>query len=124
MAEMGQAFRALPIIGLSDRDEVIQVDTLLYSIGNKANDILQSFKLSKADQKNSKVKGKFNQHFCQTSYSNTQSLTWEKEEGELVDSFIIDMYALAEHDKMICDRLVVGLQSVQLFEKLQTLTSP
>ena len=47
-------------------------------------------------------------------------------EGESVDSFVTDLYALAEHcsygdlhDEMIRDRLVVGLRSAKLSEKLQ-----
>ena len=48
------------------------------------------------------------------------------EEGESVDSFITDLYALAEHcgynalhDEMIRDWLVVGLPDASLSEKLQ-----
>ena len=50
----------------------------------------------------------------------------KREEGEPVDAFVTDLYALAEHcsfgalhDEMIRDRLVVGLLSARLSEKLQ-----
>ena len=50
----------------------------------------------------------------------------KQEEGEPVDSFITDLYSLAEHcqydtlyDEMIRDRLVVGLYDSKRSEKLQ-----
>lgn len=50
----------------------------------------------------------------------------KQDEGEPVDSFITELYALAEdcgynalHNKMIRDRLVVELRDVTLSEKLQ-----
>ena len=50
----------------------------------------------------------------------------KQEEGESVDMFMTALYALAEHcsysklhDEMIRDRLVVGLRSVKMSEKLQ-----
>ena len=50
--------------GLAEKDKVIQVNTLLYSMGDEADDILRSFALSGADQKKySEVKAKFDQHF-------------------------------------------------------------
>ena len=50
----------------------------------------------------------------------------KQEEGEPVDAFVTDLYALAEHcsfgalhDEMIRERLVVGLLSARLSEKFQ-----
>ena len=50
----------------------------------------------------------------------------EQEEGEPIDVFITDLYTLAEHcsygelhDEMIRDRIVVGIRSAKLSEKLQ-----
>lgn len=47
-------------------------------------------------------------------------------QGELVDSFVIALYVLAEHcsygvlhDELIKDRLVVGLSDAQLSERMQ-----
>ena len=44
-----ERFRAAS--GLSEKDEVVQVNTLLYAMGDKADDVLWSFKLSETDQK-------------------------------------------------------------------------
>ena len=42
----------------------MQVNTLLYAMGDDTDDILRSFQLSAADQKKySEVKGRFDQHF-------------------------------------------------------------
>ena len=49
---------------LNKRDEESQVNTLIYSMGDEADDILQSFGLSDADRKKYKsVKDKFEGHF-------------------------------------------------------------
>ena len=50
--------------GLSTKGEVVQVNTLLYSMGDEADDILRSFKLSSDElKKYDTVKAKFDQHF-------------------------------------------------------------
>ena len=50
--------------GLGSKGEEVQVNTLLYAMGDDADDILRSFQLSAADQKKySEVKGRFDQHF-------------------------------------------------------------
>ena len=50
---------------LNKRDEEGKVNTLVYSMGYEADDILQSFDLSETDRKKYKnVKGKFDGHFC------------------------------------------------------------
>ena len=116
--------------GLAEKDEVVQVNTLLYSMGDEADDVLRSFALSEADQKKySEVKGRFDQHFVKKRnviFERAKFNMRKQEEGESVDSFVTDLYALAEHcsygglhDEMIRDRLVVGLQSAKLSEKLQ-----
>ena len=44
--------------------EKVQVNTLIYSMGDEADDILCSFALSEADSKQyATVKGKFDSHF-------------------------------------------------------------
>ena len=52
------------VSGLVEKDELVQVNTLLYSMGDEADDILRSFKLSMEDQKKyDTVKPKFDQYF-------------------------------------------------------------
>ena len=106
------------------------MNTLLYSMGDEADDILRSFKLS-SDQlkKYDTVKAKFDQHFVKKRnviFERAKFNMRKQEEGEPVDTFVTDLYALTEHcsfgalhDEMLRDRLVVGLLSVRLSEKLQ-----
>lgn len=116
--------------GLASKDDEIQVNTLVYSMGDQADDILRSFKLSEADgKKYTVVKEKFEAHFVKRRnviYERAKFNKRKQEEGEPVDAFITDLYALAEHcgysdlhDEMIRDRIVVGLRDANLSEKLQ-----
>ena len=50
--------------GIASKSEEIQVNTLVYSMGDKADDILQSFNLTEADQnKYCTVKDMFKKYF-------------------------------------------------------------
>ena len=50
--------------GLTEKAEEVQVNMLIYSMGDEADDILKSFKLSEEDAKKySVVKAKFDNHF-------------------------------------------------------------
>jgi hypothetical protein len=52
--------------GLAQREGDVQVNTLIYAMGNQADDILISFTLSDEDRKSyATVKSKFNNHFIQ-----------------------------------------------------------
>ena len=115
---------------LDSKDEEVQVNTLLYSMGDEADDILRSFKLSVEDAKNyDTVVGKFERHFVRRRnviYERAKFNQRRQEPGEPVDTFITALYSLAEHcgyaamhDEMIRDRIVVGLRDAHLSEKLQ-----
>ena len=115
--------------GLTAKDEAIQVNTLIYNMGDQADDILISFSLSEDDKKKYEiVKGKFESHFVKrrnTIFERARFNQRRQEEDESVDSFITDLYGLSEHcsygairDEMIRDRLVVGLRDAALSEKL------
>ena len=92
-----------------------QVNTLIYAMGDEADDILRSFNLSADDRKKYGVifeRARFNMR--------------RQEESESVDTFITALYSLAEHcgygnlhDEMIRDRIVVGIRNGRLSEKLQ-----
>ena len=116
--------------GLAEKDDEVQVNTLIYSMGDEADDILRSFKLKDDEvKKYSVVKAKFEAHFVKRRnviYERAKFNRRKQEEGEPVDSFITDLYVLSEHcgyndlhDEMIRDRLVVGLRDASLSEKLQ-----
>ena len=94
----------------------------MYTKGDKADDILRSFKLSDKDKKKYAVV-KFEVHFVnhRNLILERAKFNMRKQDGESVDSFITDLYALTEHckyntlhDKMIRDRLVGGLQDTSL----------
>ena len=93
-------------------------------MGDTENDLLLSFDLSEADRKKYKpVKDKFDSHFV--IYECAKLNMKSQKEGEPVDSFITDLYALTEfchfgnlRDELIRDRLVVGILDKQLSEKL------
>ena len=99
-------------------------------MGGQADDILHSFGLSEEDQKNyTVVKDRFERHFVKRRnviYERAKFNSRKQQEGEPVDMFITDLYSLAEHcsfgdlrDELIRDRIVVGLRSAALSEKLQ-----
>ena len=116
--------------GIASKSEESQVNTLVYSMGDKADDILQSFNLTEADQKKySTVKDKFERYFVKrrnTIFERAKFNKRKQEDKELVDEFITDVYCLAEHcgyaalhDEMVRDRIVVGIRDGHLSEKMQ-----
>ena len=117
--------------GLVSRDEEAQVNTLIYSMmGDEADDVLRSFTLLDKDRKSyGTVKAKFDAHFIQRRNVIFERAKFNRRRqgyDETVDSFITALYALAEHcgygslhDEMIRDRIVVGIKSNSLSEKLQ-----
>lgn len=116
--------------GLSEKDDETQVNTLIYTMGSGAEDILVSLKLSETERGEYKtVEKKLNDYFVvrrNTIYERAKFNQRKQNEGESVDTFITSLYQLAEHcgygvlhDEMIRDRLVVGLRDERLAEKLQ-----
>ena len=106
------------------------MNTLIYTMGDQADDVLRSFSLPEEDRKKYEtVKTSFNNYFIQRRnviYERAKFNRRTQEEGESVDSFITALYSLAEHcsygelhDEMIRDRIVVGIRSAALSEKLQ-----
>ena len=99
-------------------------------MGDEADDILTSFKLSTLQLKQyHTVKTKFDEHFVVRQNVIFQRAKFNRrcqEDGKTVDTFITALHTLAEHcdygtlkDEMIRDRIVVGLQDSKLSEKLQ-----
>ena len=100
--------------GLAAGDEETQVNTLIYCMGDKADDILWSLQLSAEDEKN--FREKFNCHFI--IYERAK---FNSRPDEPVETFVTALNNLAEHcgyealhDEMICDRIVVGIQDRKL----------
>ena len=116
--------------GLSSKSEEMQVNALIYYMGDQADDILLSFGLSDEDKKKyNTVKGKFEGHFVirrNTIYERAKFNQRRQLPGESVDNFITALYGLVEHceygalrEEMIRDRIVVGIANATLAEKLQ-----
>ena len=116
--------------GLFEKDDEVQVNTLMYTMGSNAEDILVSFNLSEDDRKDyDTVERKFEDHFVvrrNTIYERAKFNQRKQQEGESVDTFNTSLYHLAEycnyrdlHDEMIRDRIVVGLLDEKLAVKLQ-----
>ena len=99
-------------------------------MGDDADDILRSFRLSEADSKNyDSVVSAFDSHFVKRRnviYERAKFNQRRQEPGEPVDAFITALYGLVEHcgyaslhEEMIRDGIVVGLLDAKLSEKLQ-----
>ena len=101
---MGRRFeRFRQASGLTEKSEESQVNMLIYSMGDKADDIFQSFELSTVNAKKYKtVLDKFENHFMKrrnTIFERARFNSRRQEQGEAVDDFIVDLYALAENCK-------------------------
>jgi len=116
--------------GLSNKSAEVQVNALIYHMGDLADDILTSFGLSDDDKKKyDVVKAKFERHFIKRRnkiYERAKFNQRRQLPGESVDDFITSLYGLVEYceygelrEEMIRDRIVVGLQDASLSVKLQ-----
>ena len=112
---------------LTEKFEENQVNTLVYSMGDAADDILITLGLTAENKKKYKpVTEKFTDHFVKkrnTIFERAKFNQRVQESGESVDAFITDLYSLAEtcsygglREEMIRDRIVVGLQNAKLSE--------
>ena len=115
---------------LSNKDGELQVNSLIYHMGDIAEDIFTSFGLSNEDAKvYDTVKNKFQQHFVakrNTIFERAQFNIRCQKEGEPVETFILALHSLSEYcdygalrEDMIRDRIVVGILDSKLSEKMQ-----
>ncbi|UYV71882.1 hypothetical protein LAZ67_9000867 [Cordylochernes scorpioides] len=111
---------------LSEKSENEQVNALIYIMGDKAEEILILFNLSKAQINDYKlVVSKFQDYFIgkrNVIYERAKFNRRSQGETEPVEEFITNLYVLAEtcsYEEMIRDRLVVGVKNLNLSEKLQ-----
>ena len=78
--------------GLSERDGSVQVSTLIYAMGNQAEDIFASFGLSEDDRSNfTTVQERFTKHFVKQRnpiYERARFNQRVQQQGETVDSFV------------------------------------
>ena len=115
---------------LSEKDESLQVSTLLYVMGPKAEELLESLKLSDSDlKKYSTVTEKLTNFFIPKKnvvFERAKFNMRIQKQGEPVDSFISDLHHLASSceygslkEELIRDRIVIGLLDRKLSEQLQ-----
>ena len=120
-----QQFRV--VSGLSKEDEERQVSTLLYCLGEQAEDVLVWMNISEESRKKyDDVLAKFDAHFRVRKNIIFERARFNRriqEEDESVDQFITNLYSLADNcefgnmkDELIRDRLVVGIRDVTLSE--------
>ena len=116
--------------GLDKKADAAQLNMLIYTMGDRADDILHSFKYAEGERESYKtVKEKFESHFIpKRNVIFERAMFNSRIQGpeEPVDHFVTALYSLAEHcdygdlkDEMIRDRIVVGIRDAQLSEKLQ-----
>ncbi|XP_037521850.1 uncharacterized protein K02A2.6-like [Rhipicephalus sanguineus] len=118
------------ISGLTGQDETTQINTLLYAMGEEAEDVLTALKLT--DEQTSSyaaVVSAFEKHFLPRKnviYERARFNSRKQEPHENVDTFATELFKMAERcdyrtlkDELIRDRLVVGLRDVKLSERLQ-----
>ena len=116
--------------GLRDKGSEYQVNTLLYSMGDAADDILAVLPLPEANKKKyDAVKAAFEQHFVRKHnviFERAQLNMRSQQEGESAEAYITVVHKLAEHcsygllkEELIRDRIVVGIQDRRLSEQLQ-----
>lgn len=115
---------------LSEKDGETQISTLIYCMGDRAEDILATLKFTERERNDfNVVVGKLQSHFVKKRnviYERACFNQRVQQVGEPVDNFITSLYHLAEHcqfkdlrEELIRDRIVVGLQDARLSEKLQ-----
>ncbi len=119
------------VSGLELLPEENQVNTLIYTMGDEAEDILTSLRLTleHLSEYNTVIE-RPNEHFVvrrNLIFEHAQFNMWQQEAGQSADNFIPALHWLAEHcgygqfySEIIWDRLVVGLRlDNRLPEQLQ-----
>ena len=102
--------------GFDEKDKSKQISTLIYSMGEEAEDILQSFRLTAEQQESyTAVKNKFGSFLIKRRnivFERCRFNQRRQKEGEYVASVINDVCTLAEHcgygelqEELIRDRL-------------------
>ena len=117
--------------GLDKEEDARRISTLLYCLGEEADDVLNSTNISAEDAKKyDKVIGKFDEYFQvrkNVIYERARFNRRDQLEGESAEEYITALYALVktcdykadQQDEMLRDRLVVGIRDKAVSDKLQ-----
>ena len=115
--------------GLDKDEEARRVSTLLYCLGEEADDVLSSTSITSEDQKKyDKVIGKLDEYFQvrkNVIYERARFNKRDQLNGETAEEYITALYSLVKtceykemQDEMLRDRLVVGIRDKAMSEKL------
>lgn len=115
---------------LNSSPEANQVNTLVYCMGDEADDVLRGLSLTAQQREEySAVREGFDGFFIPKKnviYERARFNKRMQQASETVDSFITALYALGEnceygglHNELLRDRLVVGLRDTGLSERMQ-----
>ena len=127
-----EQFRSTSMLHMLPEDR--QVQNLLYIMGEQANPIYASFKLSDTDKQNYQiVKDRFDAHFVAKKtkmYERARFNTRVQQPDESADKFITDLYTIAAKceygalaDELIRDRIIAGMTNRALSNQLQNMES-
>lgn len=116
--------------GLDKRDEAFQVNTLIYSRGDEAEDILNASELQEGENLIcNKVKDCFDKHYIGEQniiFERARFIKRKQQSGETAESFVTAVHNLAGYcrfgtlrDELIHGRIVVGIRDITLSEMLQ-----
>ncbi|XP_062512805.1 uncharacterized protein K02A2.6-like [Corticium candelabrum] len=116
--------------GLADADEVRQVSTLLYCMGEDVEGVLTSTNITEDNKKKyDEVIAKFEEFFRirrNVIYERARFNRRNELEGESIEQYITALYELVEtceygglQQEMLRDRIVVGIRDQALSERLQ-----
>ena len=116
--------------GLAKEDDAKQVSTLLYCLGEGAEDTLSSTNISRKDRESyGAVVKKLDDYFGvrrNVIFERARFNRRDQLEGETADEYIATLFSLAENceygglkDELIRDRLVVGIRDETLSRQLQ-----
>ena len=83
------------------QDEIKQINTLIYAMGDEADDILRSFQLTATQKKKyDMIKERFENYFVVKRNVFFERVKFNRRiqaEGETVDTFVTALYCLAEY---------------------------
>ena len=122
--------RYLNVSRIANESDVMKRDTLMYCMGEKAEDILRTFALTAEQKKKYKdVSDGFTEYFanrCNIVFERAKFNSRVQGQNESVEDFINSLYMMAQHlqygelrDELIRDRIIIGIKDKKLSEKLQ-----
>ena len=122
--------KSLSSSGLASENEQRQVSTLLYCLGEQAEDVLSSTGISEENRKKySEVMNTFDDYFQVRKNVIFERARFNRRNqllGETVEEYVTVLFNLVDscnygelRDEMLRDRLVVGIRDMALSERLQ-----